>query len=61
MENEPILTGTAYTLLATRDPEALDSDYVEPIFWFNTINGKMFWSQSLVEDNAVWKEISFVE
>ncbi len=58
MANEPITTGTAYCLIASRDPEALDSDYVDPVFWFNPINQKLFWSASLVEDNAVWKEVT---
>ncbi len=57
MANEPITTGTSYCLITNRDPEALDSDYVDPTFWFNPINGKLFFSTSLVEDAAVWKEV----
>jgi hypothetical protein len=57
MANAPITTGTVYSLVTDHDPAALDSDYVDFVFWFNTTNGKLFWSTDLTEDNAVWKEV----
>lgn len=60
MANEPIITGTAYTLITDHNPSSLDSDYVEPIFWYNTESGQLWWPTDLTPDNAVWKEVTLV-
>lgn len=58
MANAPITTGTSYCIITDHDPGALDSDYAEQTFWFNTTAGSLWWSVDLTPDNAVWKEVT---